>query len=84
MVPTVLLPPVTPFTDHTGVAEEPVTVAVNCWVAPVCTVAVAGVTSTVTGGGGAVTVTAALPDVPEGVSVARTVTVPEGTAAGAV
>ena len=45
MVPTVALPPVTPLTDQTGVALVPVTAAVNCWVAPVCTEAVAGVTS---------------------------------------
>ena len=39
------------FTDQAGVADEPVTVAVNCRVAPVCTDAVAGETLTVTGGG---------------------------------
>ena len=84
MVPIVLLPPVMPLTDHTGVAEEPVTVAVNCRVAPVCTDAVAGETSTVTAGGVWLTVTAAVSFTPEAVSVARTVTAPEGTAAGAV
>ena len=84
MVPTVALPPVTPFTDHTGVAEEPVTAAVNCWVAPVWSDAVAGVTSTVTGGGAWVTVTEAVSSAPEAASVATTVTTPDGTAAGAV
>ena len=84
MVPTVALPPVTLLTDHTGVADDPVTVAVNCRVAPVATLAEAGDTVTVTGGGAWVTVTAAVSFAPEAVSVARTVTAPEGTAAGAV
>jgi hypothetical protein len=44
------------------VSDEPVTVAVNCCVLPVCTLAVSGAMVTVTGGGGggvAVTVTTA-------------------------
>jgi len=43
MVPTVLLPPVTLFTCHcTDVSVAPVTVAVNCWVAPAMMVAPVG------------------------------------------
>src|SRR5690242_11867383 len=43
MVPTLEVPPVTPLTcQETAVLELLVTVAVNCWVSPVPTVAVAG------------------------------------------
>ena len=51
MVPTVAFPPFTPFTCHvTAVFEVFVTVAVNCCVKPVTTVAVLGLTATETGG----------------------------------
>ena len=43
----------------TAVLVVPVTVAVNCWVAPVCNDADVGLMLTATGGGGAVTVTVA-------------------------
>src|SRR5580698_7757496 len=55
MVPTVALPPVTPFTCQvTAVSLVLVTVAVNCCCEPSCTLAVAGETVTVgvTGGVG--------------------------------
>src|SRR5579862_6657910 len=48
IVPTVVLPPVTPFTAHVGVSEEPVTLGVNCRTPFARTVAVAGLTLTVT------------------------------------
>jgi hypothetical protein len=48
IVPNVLLPPATPFTLHvTAVFAAPVTVALNCAVNEVMTVAVEGVTMTV-------------------------------------
>jgi hypothetical protein len=51
----VALPPATPFTCQlTAVLVEFDTVAVNCCVAPVCTVAVPGATVTLTVGGGTV------------------------------
>ena len=54
IVPTVALPPVVPFTCHvTAVFVVPVTVSVNCFDWPGLTVADAGVTVTVIGGGGA-------------------------------
>src|SRR5258708_13147692 len=47
MVPFVLSPPGVPFTDQfTDWFSVPVTVAKNCWVSPVRTVAVVGVTLT--------------------------------------
>ena len=50
IVPTVALPPTTPFTlQFTAVFVVPVTVAVNCCVAPVTTVALVGLTLTATG-----------------------------------
>src|SRR3981081_2319380 len=59
IVPTVELPPVTPFTCQvTAVLEVPVTVAVNCWVFAIGTEADAGATETLTWVG-AVTVTVA-------------------------
>jgi hypothetical protein len=52
-VPVDVAPPVTPFTCQvTGVLEEPVTVAVNVWVALARTFAEFGVTLTATVGGG--------------------------------
>ena len=54
---------VPPVADQvTDVFVLPVTVAVNCWVAPVCTDAEVGLMLTTTGGGGAVTVTVAEAD----------------------
>lgn len=53
MVPDAAPPPGVPFTCHvTEVFVVPVTVAMNCVVAPGLSVAVAGVTVTVIGGGG--------------------------------
>ena len=61
------------------------TVAVNCFVVETCTLALAGETATVTGGGGFVTVTLAEPvAVGDATLVPCTVTAPEGTLAGAV
>src|SRR5215831_395769 len=55
MVPTVGLPPAVPLTCQvTTVFVVPVAVAVNCFDAPGPTVAEAGVTVTVIGGGGGV------------------------------
>ena len=49
-----------PVADQvTAVLVVPVTVAVNCWVPPVCSDAEIGLTLTTMGGGGAVTVTVA-------------------------
>jgi hypothetical protein len=49
MVPTVELPPATPFTlQLTAVFEVPVTVAVNCCCPPMVTWAVVGESVTVT------------------------------------
>lgn len=60
IVPTVLLPPVTPFTaQETPLFVDPVTLALNCCVSPDCNVAAEGVTETVTVGVG-FTVTLAL------------------------
>lgn len=57
--------------------DVPVTVAVNCCVAPTCTEAVAGEMATETTGGGAVTVTLAEADFVESATlVAVTVYVP--------
>ena len=62
MVPTVELPPVMPFTFQvTAVLEVLVTVAVNWRVLPTRTLALVGEIVTLTGGGGLVTVTEALP-----------------------
>lgn len=48
IVPDVVFPPLTPSTDHvTDVFVDPVTVAVNCVVAPGATVAEVGLTATV-------------------------------------
>jgi len=83
-VPTVALPPAIPFTlQVTAVFVVPVTVAVNCCVAPVTTEALVGLTLTVTG---STTVTEAEADlVGSATLVAVTVTVAgEGTADGAV
>jgi len=61
-VPTVELPLVTPFTFQTTVLFEVFeTVAVNCFVLLMRTVALVGEMLTLTGGGGLTTVTAALP-----------------------
>ena len=55
IVPAAALPPGVPFTCQvTAVFVVPVTVAMNCVLAPGPTVAVAGVTVTVIGGGGGV------------------------------
>ena len=82
IVPTVALPPLAPFTCHvTAVFVEPVTVAVNCCVAPVCTDAEVGAMVIPT----VVTVTVADADfVVSACETAVTVTVPEGAVAGAV
>jgi len=54
---------VPPVADHvTVVFVVPVTVAVNCWVPPVCRDAEVGPMLTATTGGGAVTVTVAEAD----------------------
>src|SRR5438105_15594650 len=85
MVPTLELPPVIPFTFQvTAEFVEFCTGAVNCWERPTRTVALAGETVTFTGAAG-VTVTTAEP-MAEGAKLlcACTVTLPEGTAAGAV
>src|SRR6266404_1358161 len=51
IVPRVLLPPATPFTDQfTAVLEDPLTVAVKLWVPLVKTVADEGATLTETAG----------------------------------
>ena len=61
-MPTALLPPVTPFTIHvTVVTALFCTVAVNCMPWPTWTLVPEGETATLTGGGGLVTVTEALP-----------------------
>jgi hypothetical protein len=53
IVPAAALPPAVPFTCQvTAVFVVPVTVAVNCVLAPGLSVAVAGVTVMVIGGGG--------------------------------
>jgi hypothetical protein len=80
-VPVAAAPPATPSTLHTTlVLVEPVTVAVNCLVVFVVTLAVVGLMVTATP---AVTVTAALADcVESALLVAVTVCVP--AAAGAV
>ena len=55
-----MLDTVPPLADQvTAVLVVPVTVAVNCCVAPVCMDAEVGLMLTTTGGGGAVTVTVA-------------------------
>lgn len=84
IIPTMALPPATPLTlQFTIVLEEPATVAVNAWVMATCTLAVAGVTDTVTG---AAIVTCADADfVLSAAEVALTVTVAgDGTVVGAV
>jgi hypothetical protein len=63
IVPTVEFPPVTPFTFHiTAVFDVFDTVAVNCFVFEIRTVALLGEMLTLTGGGGFTTLTAALPN----------------------
>ena len=58
MVPTVAFPPVVPFTCHvTVVLVAPVTVSMNCWVAPATMLAVVGLIVIVIGG--AITATVA-------------------------
>src|SRR5438045_296193 len=58
-----LLEIVPPVADQViAVLVVPVTVAVNCWVAPVCTDADVGLMLTATGGGGTVAVTVAEAD----------------------
>src|SRR5271163_5007567 len=67
MVPTVELPPVTPLTCQvTAVLVVLVTEAVNCWVPPSCTFAVAGDTATLGGAGGVL-----LPPQPNKVDIRR-------------
>ena len=62
MVPTVELPPATPFTDQvTAVLVVPVTVAVNCTLVPAGVVESVGATVTVAFTGGGVMVTIAAP-----------------------
>src|ERR1044071_6306074 len=74
-----------PSTDQvTAVFGVPVTLALNCFVKPICTVALAGVTVTMTGGGTSVIVASAGPGA-WATDVARRVTVAGlGNAAGAV
>ena len=49
MVPTVALPPVTPFTCQvTAVFVVPLTLELNCWLAPAATLELVGVMDTVT------------------------------------
>jgi hypothetical protein len=49
IVPTVVLPPATPFTDHVALwFVLPVTVAVNCCACPTITVGAGGFTATTT------------------------------------
>jgi len=49
MVPTVLFPPLTPLTDHvTEVFEVPLTLALNCCLPPVLTLALVGLMLTPT------------------------------------
>ena len=69
---------VPPVADQvTAVLLVPVTVAVNCWVAPAKSEADVGLTLTATTGGGAVTVTVAVADLLLSATlVARTVKVP--------
>ena len=77
----VIVPPVAD--QVTPVFDVPVTLAVNCCVAAVCSDAVVGLIVTETGGGGAVTVTVAEEDlVVSATLVAVTVYVP--AALGAV
>jgi hypothetical protein len=85
MVPVVVLPPETPFTDQvTLVLADPVTVGVKGWVAETCTEALVGETDTDTAAGVIVTVAEALL-VESAALVAVMVTVAgEGTLAGAV
>src|SRR5436305_2062177 len=82
MVPTVEFPPVTPSTDQVIVGFAcPLTVAVNCWVAPVIRTAFAGEMATPAGVAATVTVALAL-FVASAALVAVTVCVP--ASAGAV
>lgn len=85
--PTAWLPPATPFTSQvTDVLAAPFTVAVNCWVPKLATLAVLGDTLTVLAPVAAVTVTLADPNFVESAcETAVTLTVAGfGTAAGAV
>ena len=87
IVPTVVFPPVIPLTCQvTCVLVVLMTVAVNARVLPVWTLAVGGVTDTLTGRGGAVMLTCAEPErVGSATDTAVTATVDgEGTVAGAV
>jgi hypothetical protein len=60
IVPTVLLPPRTPLTSQlTAVFVVPVTLALNCCVAPTCKLDVVGETDTATAVAGGLTVTLA-------------------------
>jgi hypothetical protein len=74
IMPTVAFPPATLLTlQVTVVLEDPLTVAMNVWVMPVCTLAVIGVIDTMTG---VVMVTCAEADfVGSAADVADTVTV---------
>ena len=86
MVPTVELPPVTPFTDQvTAVLVVPVTVAAYCTMVPVGVEESVGATLTVAFAAGAVIVTIAEPEGKDSAElVAVTVTVAGlGTEAGA-
>jgi hypothetical protein len=58
MVPTVELPPATPFTSQVAAVLVPLTIALNCCVLPAVTLAEVGVTLTATGVAGAVIVRA--------------------------
>ena len=86
-MPTTLLPPPTPFTRQVTVLTVVFfTVALNCLVCFTTTLALVGEMVTLTGGGGFVTVTEALPTAEAtALLVACTVTVAgEGTTDGAV
>ena len=85
--PTVEFPPVMSATCQLMlVLVVPVTLAVNCFDWPACTVALVGEMETLTGAGAATIATLALADL-VGSATLRAVTVtdePDGTAAGAV
>jgi len=84
--PTAWLPPATPFTSQvTDELAAPFTIAVNCWVPKLATLAALGDTLTVPAAVAAVTVTLADPDFASASEVAVTLTVAGfGTVAGAV
>lgn len=86
MVPTVELPPATPFTcQFTAVLEDPVTVGVNAFVCPTVTFALVGLTDTETTGAAWIVTLAVAFFVVSACEIAFTVAVGVlGTLAGAV